>query len=174
MKSVNRAKFAAVVAGLVALTAPMFAKNPPDTIENKVRHELVMLPYLNLFDDISFRVDNGVVTLFGDVTQPVLKSDAGNVVKRVEGVTRVDNQINVLPLSPLDDRIRMQAYRTIFSGPLYRYAMGALPSIHIIVNNGHITLKGEVVSKADSELAYMRANQLGGVFSVDNELQVIK
>src|SRR5579862_840324 len=115
MKSVKRAKFAAVVAGLIALGAPMFAKDPAlTTVESKVRHELVMLPYLNLFDDISFRVDNGVVTLFGDVTQPVLKSDAGNVVKHVEGVTRVDNQINVLPLSSMDDRIRMQAYRTIF------------------------------------------------------------
>jgi|HubBroStandDraft_6_1064221.scaffolds.fasta_scaffold1032017_1 hyperosmotically inducible protein len=173
MKRVTLAKVAAMMA--MALSAPMFAKNPvPDTIENKVRHELVMIPYLNLFDDISFRVDNGVVTLFGDVTQPVLKSEAGNVVKHIEGVARVDNTINVLPLSPMDDRIRLQAYRAVFSGPLYRYAMGIPGSIHIIVDNGRITLRGVVQNQGDSQLAYMRANGLPGVFSVKNELQVLK
>ena len=105
MKHVNRG-VAAFAASLFLIAAPMFAKNPtPDTLENKVRHELVMMPYLNLFDDISFRVDGNAVTLFGDVRQPWMKSDAGNVVKHIEGVARVDNEINVLPLSSMDDRI---------------------------------------------------------------------
>jgi hyperosmotically inducible protein len=114
-------------------------------LENKVRHEIVMLPYLGVFDNVSFRVDNGVVTLFGQVTRPTLKSDAANVVKRLEGVSRVENKIEVLPLSGFDNSIRAREYRTIFgSGSLYRYAMGANPSIRIIVKNGHVTLEGVV------------------------------
>lgn len=172
MKHVNRG-VAAFAASLFLIAAPMFAKNPtPDTLENKVRHELVMMPYLNLFDDISFRVDGNAVTLFGDVRQPWMKSDAGNVVKHIEGVARVDNEINVLPLSSMDDRIRVQAYRAIFNGPLFRYSLGVLPSIHIIVDNGHITLRGVVQNQGDSQLAYMRANGLSGVFSVKNDLQI--
>jgi BON domain-containing protein len=148
-------------------------KSPsPDALEGKVRHELVMLPRLTLFDDLSFRVDGSVVTLLGEVTQPVLKSDAGNVVQRVEGVTRVDNEIEVLPLSPIDNGIRAREYRAVFSGPLYRYALGALPSIHIIVKNGSVTLTGVVADQADRELAYVRANGVPGVFTVTNQLHV--
>jgi hyperosmotically inducible protein len=172
MKSVHKG-VAALAASLFLISAPMFAKNPaPGTIETKVRHELFTIPTLNLFDDISFRVDSGVVTLFGDVRQPWMKSQAGNLVKHVEGVTRVDNEINVLPLSPMDDRIRVQAYRAIFNGPLFRYSQGVLGSIHIVVNNGHITLRGVVQNQGDSELAFMHANALPGVFSVKNELQI--
>jgi hyperosmotically inducible protein len=119
-------------------------------LENKVRHEIVMLPYLGVFDNVSFRVDNGVVTLFGQVTRPTLKSDAANVVKRLEGVSRVENKIEVLPLSGFDNSIRAREYRTIFgSGSLYRYAMGTNPSIRIIVKNGHVTLEGVVSSEGD-------------------------
>src|SRR5271168_1031201 len=153
----------------------VFAAPPTLTpLENNVRHELVMLPYLNLFDDISFRVDGSTVTLFGEVTQPVLKSEAGSVVNHLEGVTRVDNQIEVLPLSSMDDNIRARAYRAVFAGPLFRYSMGTLPPIHIIVKNVNVTLRGVVSNQGDSQIAYMRVNGLAGVFSVKNELQVVK
>jgi len=159
------------------LAATVQAKNPQVTkpIEERVRHELAMLPYLNVFDDLSFRVDNGVVTLFGEVTRPVLKSDAQNVVKKVEGVTGINNQIEVLPLSPMDNQIRMREYRSIFGyAPLQRYQMGAIPSIHIIVKNGNVTLKGIVSSEADKNMAFMRANGVPGVFSVTNQILVEK
>lgn len=143
-------------------------------LENKVRHELVTLPYLTVFDDISFRVDEGTVTLFGEVTKPVLKSDAGNAVKRIEGVTRVDNEIEVLPLSPMDNNIRRREARAIFGYPaLQRYGMGTLPSIRIIVKNGNVTLVGAVQSDMDKQLAYTRANGVPGVFAVNNQLQVV-
>ena len=129
-------KWIAVAAVLLAGTVA--AKTVPDTIDNKVRHELVMLPYLSLFDDLSYRVDGTTVTLFGQVTEPVLKSDAERAVKRIEGVTAVNDQIEVLPLSPMDNQIRWRAYRAIFGyAPLQRYSLGALPPIHIIVMSGH-------------------------------------
>ncbi len=116
---------------------------PQDALSNHVRHELVTLPYFSVFDDLSYRVDGSTVTLFGEVTRPILKSSAESVVKHVEGVTQVVNNIDVLPPSPLDDQIRMRTYRAIFGyGSLQRYAMGAIPSIHIIVKNGHVTLTG--------------------------------
>jgi hyperosmotically inducible protein len=147
---------------------------PTTNVEKAVRHQLVMLPYYNLFDDLSFRVDaENHVTLMGAVTRPTLKSDAQNVVKRVEGVTGVTNDIKVLPLSPMDDRIRIAEYRAIYGyGPLQRYSMGALPSIHIIVDNGHVTLEGVVANEADRNMANIRANQVFGVFSVTNDLRV--
>jgi hyperosmotically inducible protein len=160
---------------LAALTVPMFGK----TIDSKgdlpdaVRHQLVMLPYYSVFDDLQFSVDNGVVTLAGDVTRPVLKSDAANVVKNIAGVTSVVNNIKVLPLSPFDNRIRAATYRSVFGyAGLYRYAMGANPSIHIIVDNGHVTLKGVVSNQGDKNIAYIRANGVPGVFSVTNDLVV--
>ena len=174
MKTANRMKLAAMVmtAGLIGATAA-WAKPPvTQTLEDRVRHELRMLPRYTIFDDLSFRVDGNVVTLFGQVTQPYKKSDAENAVKHVEGVARVDDQIEVLPLSPMDDGIRLREYRAIFSGPLYRYAMGAIPPIHIIVKNGNVKLVGVVANKMDSQIAYMRANGVPGVFSVDNQLQI--
>jgi len=114
-------------------------------IAKEVRHELVTLPYYGVFDNLAFRVDDdGTVTLLGQVTRPVLKDDAGRVVKRVAGVTRVQNEIEVLPLSPDDDRIRRAAYTAIYGDPVLstRYAYQAVPPIHIIVKNGHITLAG--------------------------------
>jgi hyperosmotically inducible protein len=144
-----------------------------DRIAREVRHELVMLPYYGVFDDLSYRVDGGTVTLMGDVTRPTLKSDAQNVVKHIEGVTQVDNQIRVLPLSANDDHIRVATYRAIYSQPgLDRYALQAVPPIHIIVANGNVTLRGVVASQADKDMAGLRANGVSGVFGVKNELQV--
>jgi hyperosmotically inducible protein len=152
------------------------APNPSLTpLESKVRHELFSLPYLNIFDDVSFRVDGNKVTLFGEVTQPVLKSDAERVVKRVEGVANVENQIEVLPLSNFDDGIRLRTAKAIFgSTQLQRYGLGALPSIHIIVKNGNVTLMGFVSNDVDRQLAFLKANAIPGVFSVNNQLQIDK
>ena len=142
-------------------------------IVKEVRHELIMLPYYSLFDDLEYSVNGGTVTLLGSVVNPTLKKDAENVVKRVEGVTSVNNQIKVLPPSPGDDRIRLQVARAIQSqGSLYRYFMGAVPSIHIIVDSGHVTLKGIVDRQADETQARLAANRVPGVFSVTSNLIV--
>jgi hyperosmotically inducible protein len=159
------------------LTAAAAFAAPPtlSPVENHVRHELVMLPYLNVFDNISFRVDGNTVTLFGEVTKPVLKSDAGNVVKKVEGISRVDNQIEVLPLSSFDDGIRLRTARAIYGYPaLQRYGAGTQPSIRIIVKNGNVTLVGSVSTGVDKQLVSMRANGVPGVFAVNNQLQIDK
>jgi hyperosmotically inducible protein len=167
----------------MALGAPKDSKHndafiPGDKSENhivqEVRHQLVMLPYYGVFDDIAFRVEGGKVTLLGQVTRPTLKSDAGNVAKRVEGVTEVDNQIEVLPLSPMDDQIRMAAYRAIYGDATLgtRYGYRAVPSIHIIVKNGHITLEGVVANQGDKNLIGIRTNGVRNAFGVINNLQV--
>ena len=146
-----------------------------DKIVKEVRHELVMLPYYNLFDWLTYRVDGTKVTLFGQVTRPTLKSDAENVVKKIEGVDKVDNQIEVLPLSPNDDRIRRAVYRAIFSkAPLQRYQLGAVPPIHILVKNGNVTLEGAVSNAGDKTIAGIAANGVSGVFNVTNNLVVEK
>ncbi|MEO8128233.1 MAG: BON domain-containing protein [Bryobacteraceae bacterium] len=146
---------------------------PQTNLEKSVRHELVMLPYYNIFDDLSFQVNGGHVTLMGEVTRPTLKSSAENVVKHLEGVTGVTNNIEVLPLSAMDNRIRIATYRSIYGfSPLQRYAFGAVPSIHIIVKNGNVTLTGVVANEGDKNMANIRANGVSGVFSVTNELRV--
>jgi hyperosmotically inducible protein len=136
-----------------------------------------MLPYYNIFDNLSFRVDpGGAVTLMGQVTTPVLKSDAGNVVKRVEGVTSVSNQIEVLPLSDMDWQTRRAVARAIYGYPALsdRYGFQAMPSIHILVKNGHVDLEGVVANQGDKNIAGIQANSVPGVFSVTNNLQVEK
>jgi hyperosmotically inducible periplasmic protein len=145
-------------------------------VQKNVRHELNMLAYVNAFDYMTFTVDaNGNVTLNGEVTNPVVKSDAANVVKRVEGVGQVKNKIQVLPLSFFDNGLRARLYRTIYGyGPLQRYAMGVEKPIRIIVENGHVTLLGVVDNQGDKILAGMRANGVPGIFSVDNQLMVVK
>jgi hyperosmotically inducible protein len=159
----------------LALTALSVAQTSNPKIIKEVRHELVMLPYYGVFDNLAYRVDGAKVTLFGQVTRPTLKSDAENVVKKIEGVERVDNEIEVLPLSPNDDRIRRAAYRAIFSRPgLDGYQMGAVPPIHIIVKNGNITLVGVVDNEADKNLAGIAANGVAGAFKVTNDLDVGK
>jgi hyperosmotically inducible protein len=140
-----------------------------------VRHELVMLPYYDVFDNLAFRVDGDKVTLFGQVVRPTLKSSAENVVKKIEGVGSVQNEIEVLPVSPNDDRLRIRIYRAIYSkAPLQRYAMRAVPPIHIIVKNGNVTLEGAVGNEADKNIAGIAANGVSGVFSVKNNLVVDK
>jgi hyperosmotically inducible protein len=134
-----------------------------------------MLPYYGIFDDLAYRVDGNKVTLFGAVTQPKLKSDAEKAVKRVEGVTQVDNQIEVLPLSPNDDRIRRDVYRAVFSkAGMEKYQLGAVPPIHIIVKNGNVTLVGPVNNEMDKNLAGIAANGVSGVFGVKNNLRIEK
>jgi hyperosmotically inducible protein len=147
-----------------------------ERLERQVRHELVMLPYYDVFDNLTFRVSpDGVVTLMGSVARPTLKTSAENVVKDIEGVTKVENQIEVLPLSPNDDRIRRAVFRSIYGqAGLDRYAFQAVPSIHIIVNNGNVTLEGVVNSEADRNLAGIQANGVSGVFSVKNNLRIEK
>lgn len=161
------------VAALFLSAAALFSQGPSNRLERAVRHELLMLPYYGVFDDLSFRVQGSTVILSGEVTRPTLKSDAENVVKRIEGVEKVENRIEVLPLSPNDDQIRLMTYRAIFYHPaMERYAIRAVPPIHIIVKNGDVTLVGNVASQADKNLAGIYASGVPGVFSVKNELQV--
>jgi len=159
----------------LAFAAFSIAQPGQDKITKEVRHELVMLPYYGVFDNLAYRVDGAKVTLFGQVTRPTLKSDAENAVKKIEGVQNVDNEIEVLPLSPNDDQIRRATYRKIYSNPaLQRYQMGAVPPIHIIVKNGNITLVGVVDNEGDKNLAGIAANGVPGAFKVTNELSVGK
>ncbi len=159
---------------LAVFAVPMFARYQARDLGDAVRHELVSLPYYNVFDNLGYQVQpDGVVVLTGQVTWPVVKSDAEHAVKKIPGVTRVIDNIQVLPLSPMDNQIRRAEYRAIFGfGPLYRYALGAVPSIHIIVDNGHVTLVGVVDNQADKNMANIRANGVPGVFSVTNNLRV--
>jgi len=151
------------------------SKAGEDRITREVRHELVTLPYYGVFDNLAYAVNGSTVTLIGQVTKPTLKSDAGNVVKGIEGVTKVDNQIKVLPLSAMDDQTRRAEFRAIYGQPpLDMYAMQAVPPIHIIVDNGKVTLEGVVDKQADKDAAGVRANAVAGVFSVTNNLHVVK
>jgi hyperosmotically inducible protein len=145
-------------------------------ITREVRHELVMLPQLTIFDNLQYKVDGSKVTLLGQVRNAVLKDEAQSAVKKIEGVEQVDNQIEVLPASGNDDRIRQAVARALFGNdsPLFRYSMGALPPIHVVVKNGHVTLEGVVDNQSDKDLAAVKANSVPGVFSVDNHLVVQK
>src|SRR5437867_1344179 len=159
-----------------SVQSAMTSARATENLEKRVKHELNMLPYVNAFDYMTFTVDaDNNVTLSGEVTNPVLKSDAGNVVKRIEGVEHVNNQIKVLPVSFMDDGIRRRLFRTIYGyGPLQRYALGVQKPIRIIVENGHVTLMGVVDSEMDKNLAGIRANGVPGIFSVENQLKVVK
>jgi hyperosmotically inducible protein len=144
-------------------------------IVEQVRHQLFTLPYYDVFDWLDAEVyPDGRVVLRGDVVRPTTKSDAEARVKRIESVTAVVNEINVLPPSPTDDGLRLAVYRAIYNwnSPLFRYATRAMPPIHIVVNNGRATLRGVVASQADSQLAYTAARQVSGLFDVKNELRV--
>jgi hyperosmotically inducible protein len=177
--------FTVTMAGLLLAVVPGFSyqkervaasgARTEDKIVREVRHELVTLPYYGVFDNLTYRVDGSVVTLMGQVTRPTLKSDAGRVVSKIEGVEKVENQIQVLPLSPMDDRLRVAVFRAIYSFPtLERYGLQAVPPIHIIVENGKVTLEGSVASESDKDAAALRANGVPGVFSVVNNLQTEK
>ena len=174
MKFTNKTLIVAALTAALSLSSATAQPNTQDpNLQHRVRHELVMMPYLSVFDNLSYRIDNGVVTLLGEVTRPTLKSDAQRLVSRVEGVKGVVNEIEVLPLSPFDDRIRLATYRAIYGyAPLQRYGLGTQPSIRIIVKNGNVSLEGVVNNNMDRSLANIRANQVPGVFSVSNDLQV--
>lgn len=175
-----KSRLIALIAVLVIAASSAFAA-PAKTDERvvgyeqvveKIRKELVTLPWYGVFDNLAYKVEGNTVTLYGQVVRPSTRSDAAARVARIPGVERVVNQIEVLPLSPFDDEIRARTYRSVFNmGGLYRYAMSANPSIHIIVNRGHVTLEGVVANKMDKQLAYMAARTVSGSFSVTNNLR---
>ena len=166
---------------LVIAPLPVFAQQREvspkavERIQKEVRHELVMLPYLDVFDNLAYKVDGYNVALFGQVTNPTVKSNAENAVKKIEGVEKVENQIEVLPVSPMDDGLRRRLFVAIYGyAPLQRYALPTIKPIRIIVKNGHLTLEGVVDSQGDKNIANIRANGVPGVFSVTNNLVVAK
>lgn len=157
----------------LALFAAIGVAADTHSLGRQVRHELVMLPYYSVFDNFTYQVDGSTVVLAGQVTRPTLKSGAERVVERVEGVGKVVNKIEVLPLSSSDDQIRWQVFRAIYQDSvLSRYAWQAVPPIHIVVRNGHVTLEGVVNASMEKAVANARANAVAGVFSVVNNLRV--
>jgi hyperosmotically inducible periplasmic protein len=166
---------------LAIASLPVFAQQREvspkavERIQKEVRHELVMLPFLSVFDNLAYKVDGYNVTLMGQVTNPTVKSDAEASVKKIEGVERVENRIEVLPVSPMDDGLRRRLYRAIYGfASMQKYAMPTLQPIRIIVKNGHVTLEGVVDNQGDKNIANIRANGVSGVFSVTNNLVVAK
>jgi hyperosmotically inducible protein len=142
-------------------------------LAQEVRHQLVLLPFLSVFDNLQYSVNGSEVTLAGQVTNSTLKEDAEHAVKGLEGVTKVNNNIQLLPVSPLDDQIRRAEFRAIYGEPsLEKYASGSLLPIHILVMNGHVTLEGTVISQSDKDLINVKANGVPNVFSVTNNLHV--
>src|ERR671926_401215 len=143
-------------------------------LAKKVRKELVTLPWYGVFDNLAYEIEGSTVTLYGQVVRPSTRKDAERRVAKLKGVERVVNNIEVLPLSSFDDSIRARTYRALFGwdSPLFRYGRGVNPSIHIVVNRGHVTLEGVVANEADRNLANMLVNGVPGVFSVKNNLQV--
>ena len=186
MRKEFRALFVAVLLAAPIMAMPYSAAAKPqdekkqrseakyrEKLYKEVRHQLVMLPWYSVFDNLAYQVEGDKVILSGQVTRPVLKSDAEAAVKGLEGVSSVVNNIEVLPPSPMDDQLRRALYRAIYGDPgLSRYSIQAVPSIHIIVKNGNVTLEGVVDSETDKNLANLRANQVPNVFSVKNNLVV--
>lgn len=168
------AALALAVASLPLMAAPAAAQDMT-RVERQVRRELVTLPFYSVFDNMTFHVDGSKVTLMGKVTRPTLKTGAEKAIKDIEGVSQIDNQIEVLPVSPNDDRIRVATFRAIYYHPMMtRYAIQAIPPIHIIVQNGDVTLEGVVNSESEKNVAGLRANGVPGVFSVTNNLRVVR
>ena len=170
-------KLIGTLALLIATTGVTLADHKDakgyDRFIREIRHELVMLPYYGVFDNLAYKAEGNDVTLMGQVTRPTLKSSAENVVKNIEGVGKVTNNIEVLPVSANDDRIRLAIYRAIYGHTaLNRYALNAVPPIHIIVRNGNVTLEGVVASEGDKNIANIQANGVPGVFAVANNLRV--
>ena len=169
-----------LVLAMVAVPSLLCAQSqrpiPPQAevrLATEVRHQLLMLPYYDVFDNLAFSVKGYTVTLMGQVTNPALKSSAENVVKHIEGVEKVNNEIEVLPPSTMDDQLRMRLYRAIYGFPaLQKYDMPVIKPIRIIVKSGNVTLYGVVDSKADKDMVNLRANSVPGVFSVTNDLVV--
>jgi BON domain-containing protein len=167
-------RFFPVLILLVVISPSLVQAQVNPRLIREIRHELATLPYYGVFDWLQFEPQGDTVILRGQVVRPTTKSDAESRVKDVDGVAKVVNQIEVLPLSPSDDRLRLALYRTIYgqNSPLFRYATQAVPSIHIIVDRGHATLKGVVANKGDANIAYIRARGVPGLFSVKSELVV--
>jgi hyperosmotically inducible protein len=164
-----------IIVTLLFVTAAAFAQNAKsqDRITREVRHELLMLPYFGVFDNIAFKVEGGTVTLLGSVVKPVTKSDAENSVKRIEGVDKVDNQIEVLPPSSQDDGLRVRLFRAIYQYPgREKFELGVQKPIRIIVKSGRVSLEGVVDNEADKNLVGIRANGVPGIFQVTNNLQI--
>ncbi len=160
---------------LIAQNTGTVPAQATERIAREVRHQLVMLPYYNVFDNLAFSVTGYDVTLKGQVTDPALKKDAERAVKTIEGVEHIDNQIEVLPTSEMDNGLRHSLYRSIYGFmPLEKYAMPVIKPIRIIVRNGHVTLEGVVDSQADKDMVGVRANTVPNVFSVTNNLVVSK
>jgi len=168
-----------IIVFLVAIPGLTYGQGEPGNpaqarIIKEVRHELLMLPYFGVFDNIGFQVSGDTVTLLGQVTRPTLKSDAENVVKRIEGVSHIANKIEVLPPSSMDDQLRLSLFRAIYGYPsLEKYSLGVQKPIRIIVKSGHVTLEGVVDNEADKNTAGIRANSVPGIFSVTNNLHVV-
>jgi osmotically-inducible protein OsmY len=149
------------------------SRNTEAYLTREVRHELIQIPWYSVFDILQYRIDGSEVTLTGQVVQPIIKSEAENAVKHIEGVEKVNNQIEVLPTSPMDDQIRRAEYRAIYSQPtLFRYGVGNLQSIHIIVKNGHVYLEGNVDNEKDRDVAVIAAKTVPNVFSVESHLTI--
>jgi hyperosmotically inducible protein len=172
-----KSRLAILVITLLSLAAQGFAQDRDQAsakAQERVTREVGMLPYFTVFDNLSYKVEGYTVTLLGQVVRPSLKSDAENVVKHIEGVEKVDNQIEVLPPSPMDDGLRLRLYRAIYGYPaLEKYALGVQKQIRIIVKNGNVTLEGLVDSESDKNIVGLRANGVSGSFSVTNNLQVV-
>lgn len=169
----------ALFSGLALLSLAQAQSSPStrsvERIQKQARHNLAMLPFLGVFDNLAFKIDGTELTLLGQVTRPTLKSDAENAVKKIEGVERINNQIEVLPVSPFDDNLRIRLFRAIYGGaPLEKYSLGVNKPIRIIVENGNVNLEGVVDSEADKNIASLRANIVSDVFSVTNNLRIAK
>jgi hyperosmotically inducible protein len=163
--TVSAALGASVTAGGQSLSREQVAK--------KVRHELVTLPYYGVWDNLAYKVEGSTVTLYGQVYRPTTRTDAERRVSKIKGIERVVNNIEVLPVSSFDDSVRAETFRALVrTGGLYRYMRGPNPSIHIVVNRGHVSLEGVVSGKGDSQLAYLAARGVTGAFSVTNNLRV--
>lgn len=157
----------------VSVDAQTYSGRNTVQIERQVFKELIKLPRFGVFDNIGYQVKGDTVFLYGKVTNAVNKKDAERTVKRIDGVGSVVNSIEILPLSNFDDSIRYRTLRTLANGgSLYRYFQGANPSVKIIVERGRVTLEGFVATQSDANLANILANQVSGVFSVTNNLQV--
>jgi hyperosmotically inducible periplasmic protein len=146
-----------------------------ERVQKEVRHELLMLPFLGVFDNLGYKVNGTDVTLVGQVTRPNLKSDAESAIKAIEGVERVDNQIEVLPVSAFDNTLRLRLYQAIYGySQLQKYALSANKPIRIVVKNGHATLEGMVDNEVDKNIAGIQAEGVRDVFSVKNNLQIAR
>jgi hyperosmotically inducible protein len=177
-----------VPAMLLGLSAPAFAADqtgatqqqqqkkqaPESQLERQIRHELIMLPYYTIFDNLEFQLkEDGTVVLSGQVVWAYLKDDAEYAVKQIKGVNKVINNIEILPLSRYDNIIRRREFYAIYSGIGFeRYAIQAVPPIHIIVDNGDVTLKGVVADEYDKKVAGIEANTVPQVFHVTNDLRI--